>query len=121
MLLIAALLRATALVIAGYFVWFAASKADDRLKAVGKLIALWCAAFAVVLVIAGITSAFMRPMGMRFHGPGPGMMHGGMMSGMMWRGGHREGGPRFLFRERGTPPEGVPEPKSETPPPTPKS
>ncbi|MBX7199898.1 MAG: hypothetical protein K1X51_11075 [Rhodospirillaceae bacterium] len=126
MLLIAAFLRATALVIAGYFVWFAASKADDRLKAVGKYIAIWCAAFAAVLVVIGIATAFMRPMG--FHGPRPGMMHGGMMHGGMMHGGMMPGpmmrggmfpggGPRFRFRDRMAPPDAKPEPNAETPAP----
>lgn len=110
MLLIAAFLRATALVIAGYFVWFAASKADGRLKIAGNIIAGWCAVFAVVLVIAGITSAFMHP---RWggHGPRGPMMRGGVMHGDMMPGGMM--GPRFLFRERRPPQETAPQ--TETP------
>lgn len=115
MLLIAAFLRATALVIAGYFVWFAASKAEGRLKTAGNVIAGWCAVFAVVLAIAGITSAFMHQ-GWAAHGPRGAMMRGAMMPGGMM-------GPRFLFRERGPLQDKAPQdltPKSEpVPPPTP--
>ena len=143
MLLIAAFLRATALVIAGYFVWFATGKTEDgHLKTAGKILAGWCAVFAVVLVIAGIASAFLHPRG-GFHGP-PGpmmrgammnapMMHGPMMQGgpgAMMPGGMMQGGPdgsggmmgpRFLFRDR-MPPDAAPAPKSETPAPAvPKS
>lgn len=135
MLLIAAFLRATALVIAGYFVWFAATKTEDgRLKTAGKILAGWCAVLAVVLVIAGITSAFLHPGG-GFHGPRGPMMHGPMMRGeMMHRGmmpggpgGMMQGGPggmmgpRFLFRDR-MQPDTAPAPKAETPAPAaPKS
>ncbi len=138
MLVIAAFLRATALIVAGYFVWFAASKAgEDRLKTAGKIIAGWCAFFAVVLVVAGIASAVMHP---RFHGPRPGMMRGGMMHdgmmggpggpGGMMPGGMMQGGPggpggmmpggmmgpRFLFRGHPAPQDApAPAPKTETP------
>jgi hypothetical protein len=98
-------MRATALVIAGYFVWYASSKAEDRLKAVGKYIAAWTFAFAAVLVIIGIAGAVMRPHGgMGMHGGmygGPRMM--GMGPGMGPMGMHRGfagGGSRFMFRER---------------------
>ena len=129
MLLIAAFMRATFLVIAGYFVWFASSKAEDRLKTVGKYIAFWCFAFAGVLVVIGIAAAVIRPHG----GMGGGMGHAGMgmhrpgMMGMMHRmgpgmgamgmhrgmgfGGGREGRPNFFFRNRR---DGA-EPKTETP------
>lgn len=141
MLLIAAFLRATALAIAGYFVWFATGKTEDgHLKTAGKILAGWCAVFAVVLVIAGIASAFLPPRG-GFRGPlgpmmrGP-MVHGPMMQGgpgAMMPGGMMHGGPdgpggpggmmgpRFLFRDR-MPPDAAPAPKSETPAPAaPKS
>lgn len=123
MLLIAAFLRATALLIAGYFVWFAARKADGALKTAGNVLAGWCAVFAVVLAVAGITTAVMRPAHPGFGGgfrgafPGPhmGMMQGRMMGPGGYRdGGPRDGGPRFRFREP-PPPQGVPAPKAETP------
>ena len=109
LLIIAAFMRATALVIAGYFVWFASTKAEDRLKTVGKYIAIWTFAFAAVLVIIGIAGAVMRPMemgrpmamygGPRMMGMGPGM-HPGMGPMGMHRGFGDERGPRFMFRER---------------------
>ena len=120
MLIIAAFMRATALIIAGYFVWYASSKAEDRLKTVGKYIAIWTFAFAAVLVIMGIAGAAMHPMVMGMHGGMPGRHMMGMGPGMgpnmgpnmgpmgMHRGpgfdgmgfGGGERGPRFLFRER---------------------
>jgi hypothetical protein len=107
LLIIAAFMRATALVIAGYFVWYASSKAEDRLKTVGKYIAVWTFAFAAVLVIIGVAGAVMRPHGGMGHMGMHRGMHGGMrggphMMGMGPMGMHRGfgGGPRFMFRER---------------------
>ncbi|MHB1207282.1 MAG: hypothetical protein ACYCZX_17060 [Rhodospirillaceae bacterium] len=103
MLVIAAFMRATALVIAGYFVWYASSKAEDRLKTVGKYIAVWTFAFAAVLVVMGIAGAVMRPLAGSMGGMERMGMHARMM-GMgpmgMHRGFEGERGPRFLFRER---------------------
>lgn len=103
MLIIAAFMRATALVIAGYFVWYASSKAEGGLKTVGKYIAIWTFAFAAVLVVMGIAGAVMRPLAGNMGGMGRMGMYGPMM-GMGSMGMHRgfegERGARFLFRER---------------------
>jgi hypothetical protein len=101
MFIFSILLRATALVVAGYFVWFAASRSEERLKSFGKYLALWTFVIAGLYVIASIATPYMgmgrfggRTMGpaaMRMHpgfagGFGPGMMmHRASMRGFMFR------------------------------------
>ena len=99
------LVRATALAIAGYFVWFAASRSDEKMKQVGKYLAMWTFVVAILYVLGSLAMPFMRgpggmgrghfgPVAMRMHrgmmGPGPGMMERGYGMGRFMR---RDGNP----------------------------
>jgi hypothetical protein len=81
--LIAILIALTLLVVVGFFVQVASSKADGRIKAFGKYLSIWIFVLAG-LVLVGIATAPMfggRPFGvdlMRNAGP-----HGMMMDRMM--------------------------------------
>ena len=51
------LMRATGLVIAGYFVLFASSKTDDvRIRNFGKYLAVWTFIFAVLFALGTVTT-----------------------------------------------------------------
>ena len=76
MIYLLALIPATALVIAGYFVWYFSAKSEDKLKSTGKYIAIWCFILAAFVGVAGITMSVMRVF-MPHHG-GHHMMHHGM-------------------------------------------
>jgi hypothetical protein len=47
------LLPATIWVVIGYFVLFSASKAEDRIRAFGRVLAIWIFVIAAVFLIAG--------------------------------------------------------------------
>ena len=71
-------MHATVMLIVAYFIWFAASKANGLVRAIGMLLALW------VLVLTGISAAWM---GASASGNGPQFMQmmrehmGGWMHG----------------------------------------
>ena len=102
MFLFSILLRATALVIAGYFVWYCSSRSEDRLRPFGKYLALWTFAFAGLYVVASIA---LPAVGHRFGmmgRPGIAMMRGPMMGGMGRFGGFGGGpGVRAFMMRRG--------------------
>ncbi|MGO9932690.1 MAG: hypothetical protein ACLPV8_12880 [Steroidobacteraceae bacterium] len=76
-----ALIPATALTIAGYFVLYLSHRSDGAFRALGKYLGFWAFTLAALVVLAAIFAAA--------HGG----HHGGMMSGRMH---HRwPGNPRF--------------------------
>ncbi len=103
-----ALIPATMLTIAGYFVIYLSWRAEGGLRAFGKYLGFWAFTLAALVMLAAIFAAARGPRG-------PGMMRGGMY-------GRPYGGPRFygpppMFGPPrgpafgpppGTPPQGTP-------------
>ena len=80
------LVRATGLLIAAYFIWFAASRSEERMRTVGTYLALWTVVVTILYVIGSLAMPYMGGgrMGPRPFGPGAMRMHRGMMGpGMM--------------------------------------
>lgn len=76
-----ALIPATALTIAGYFVLYLSHRSDGAFKALGKYLGFWAFTLAALVILGAIFAAA--------HGG----HHGGMMYGRMHR--HWPGDPRF--------------------------
>ena len=122
------LVRATALVIAGYFVWFAASRSDEKMKQIGKYLAMWTFVVAILYVFGSLAMPYMRgngPMGRGHFGPVAMRMHRGMMGpgmGMnrgfgMHRFMHRDGNPST--EQNPANPQAAPATQPATPTPAP--
>ena len=80
------LVRATGLLIAAYFIWFAASRSEERMRTVVTYLALWTVVVTILYVIGSLAMPYMGGghMGPRPFGPGAMRMHRGMMGpGMM--------------------------------------
>jgi hypothetical protein len=74
-----AILHATAIGIIGFFVMFAASRSSGLLKTVGNVLGLVVFAFAILVLVAGVTAPMFggKPFGMDMMGH-HGWMHGPM-------------------------------------------
>ncbi|HLN48463.1 MAG TPA: hypothetical protein VK251_03055 [Steroidobacteraceae bacterium] len=94
-----ALLPATVLTIAGYFVLFLSNRSEGALRAFGKYLGFWAFTLAGLVILGAIFAAAHG----RHHG---GMMDGPGMYGRMR--GFWQGDPRFLGPHRGEEPCGAP-------------
>jgi hypothetical protein len=70
MMLFGILVVVTMLVIAGYFIQFAAQFAEGPLKPFGRYLSLWVFALAVLLIVASALQPALRARGVGFGGPG---------------------------------------------------
>lgn len=102
-----ALLPATALTVAGYFVWYLAERSEGHLRTFGRFLGFWAFTLAALVVLGAIFAAA--------HGGHRGFMR--MHAGMHcpWDGGPRFG-PRMDRRDDMRPP-GPPEGGPGPPPP----
>ncbi len=99
MIYLLALLPATALTIAGYFVLFLSNRSEGALRAFGKYLGFWAFTLAGLVILGAIFAAAHC----RHHG---GMMGGPGMYGRMH--GFWPGDPRFLGPRRDQEPGGAP-------------
>jgi hypothetical protein len=97
-----ALIPATALTVAGYFVLYFSARTEGGMRAFGKYLAFWSFTLAGLLILGAIFAA----------------AHGHRMHGMRGMHGNWPRGPHFEFRGRpGFPPRGpVPPPGTGNPP-----
>jgi hypothetical protein len=115
------LVLVTFLVIAGYFIQFAAQYAEGSLKPFGRYLSLWVFVLAALVIVAAALQPALRTRGIGFGGPGfargaafarePGFARGpgaGFFQG-------RRGGRRF--EREAAPPAGTQTPATETPAP----
>lgn len=95
-----ALLPATALTIAGYFVLFLSGRSEGRMRTFGKYLGFWAFTLAGLLILGAIFAA----------------AHGGHRCPMWMHGMHEQmhGGPPEIGPPTGAPPTGTP-PTSEHP------
>jgi hypothetical protein len=106
MIYFVALLPATALTIAGYFVLYLANRSEGALRSFGKYLGFWAFTLAGLIVLGAIFAAAHH--GGRHGGMiGAQSMDGGMMHGP-WRGDRRFCGPR-VQEPRDTDPGGAPD------------
>lgn len=100
-----ALIPATMLVIAGYFVLFLSNRSEGAFRSMGKYLGFWAFTLAGLVVLGAIFAAAHH--GGR-HGPMWGMhgMHGGMHGP----------GPEFFDGRPGEPPPGGPSPPAASDP-----
>jgi len=98
MIYLLALIPATGLTVAGYFVLYLSQRSEGNLRAFGKYLGFWAFTLAALVILAAIFAAAHggrhRAM-MRVREPA------GMMYPRPW-----QGGPRFFMPRRGGPPEG---------------
>jgi hypothetical protein len=104
MIYFVALLPATALTIAGYFVLYLANRSEGALRTFGKYLGFWAFTLAGLIVLGAI---FAAAHGGRHEGMIGAQRMGGMMHGP-WRGDRRFCGPR-VEGPRDTDPESEPE------------
>jgi hypothetical protein len=107
-----ALIPATGLTIAGYFVWYLSSRSEGSFRTFGRYLGFWAFTLAALVVLGAIFAA------------AHGRHHGGMMGRMHGAG---PGGPRFFgpledgprderfgeFQRRASPP-GAPQSEPDT-------
>jgi hypothetical protein len=111
MIFFLALIPATVLTVAGYFVLFLAHRSEGGLRTFGRYLGVWAFVLAGLVVLGGMFAAG------HMHREHPGMwgMHGPRHPWMDYRDGDREGPP--------PPPEGAPAPPPggphDGPPPAP--
>ena len=100
MIFILALLPATMLVIAGYFVLFLANRSEGQQRTFGRYLSFWAFTLAGLVILGALFAAASRPQFRGFGGPGN---PGG--PGFMMRGGAGFG-PGFMMRrfDRRVPP-----------------
>ena len=103
-----ALLPATALTVAGYFVWYLAERSQGNLRTFGRFLGFWAFTLAALVVLGAIFAAA--------HGGHRGFarMHGGMHC--PW-----DGGPRFAPRMDGRDDMRPPGPPAGGPGPPPRA
>lgn len=97
-----ALIPATMLTIAGYFVIYLSLRSEGALKAFGRYLGYWAFTLAALVILGAIFAAA--------HGH-----HRGMHGGMHWHGGPGWYGPPPLMPPSGSPPA-IPGPNPPTPP-----
>ncbi len=68
-------LHATALVVVGFFVAFAAQKASGGLKSLGTFLSYWLYLLAVLVIVLGALFTHRHPGGWMMGHPGPWMMN----------------------------------------------
>jgi hypothetical protein len=95
-----ALIPATMLVIAGYFVFFLSWRSEGAMRSFGRYLGFWAFTLAGLVILAALFAAAQGP-----H-RGLGMRRGGMYG--RWNGGERFYGPPPMFGPRGAPPMGPP-------------
>ena len=81
MIYLLALLPATALTVAGYFVWYLAERSQGALKTFGRFLGFWAFTLAALVILGALFAAAHDHHRMRMHGgrhcpwtsePGPG-------------------------------------------------
>jgi hypothetical protein len=100
MIYLLALIPATMLTIAGYFVLFLSHRSEGQFRAFGKYLGFWAITLAGLVILGALFAA-------AHHGGGMMGMHGRMRMH-----GHWQGGPRFFRSLPGEPRE----PENEPPP-----
>jgi hypothetical protein len=122
MMLFMILVLVTFLVIAGYFIQFAAQYAEGPLKPFGRYLSLWVFVLAALVIVAAALQPALRARGIGFGGPGIARGGAGFAPGFA-----RGPGPGFFaarragrrFERREVPPARTDNPATETPAPQP--
>ena len=93
-----ALLPATGLTVAGYFVWYLSARSEGGMRTFGRYLGFWAFTLAALVILAAIfAAAHGGHRGFHMHG-----MHGGMHG--PWPDGPRSMGPRGERPNAGEPP-----------------